>query len=204
MLAKNKQKINRYIVFILGGILATGVLAFGFYRVRNNSKEKIQSYLFTPTPVPTMTLKVYFNNLHLNKSQDCNRVYSTERSVPGTQAVAAAALRELFSGPSWEEKNKGYTSLFSEKTKDILKQVKIENGIAYVDLIDIRKIIPNASSSCGSAQFLAEIESTLLQFPSIKKAIIAIEEDPQTFYDWIQVGCSKENNNCDKGPFLKI
>lgn len=148
-----------------------------------------------------MNLKVYFGNRRFNPDGDCGRVYSLNRDIPLTQAVAKASLRELFAGPTLKEKEEGYTSFFSEKTENILKKIKIENGVAYVDLADIRTIIPNASTSCGGAQFLAEVDKTLKQFSTIKKVIFAINGDPKTFYDWIQIGCSLENNDCDPTPF---
>jgi spore germination protein GerM len=113
--------------------------------------------------------------------------------------VAKAALEELFKGPTEEEKSQGYVSWFSDITKDILKSLKIENNTAYVNLEDIRQIIPNVSSSCGSAEFLAEVETTLKQFSGVDKVIIAINGKPSVFYEWI--GCAKENDFCDEAPF---
>ncbi len=78
--------------------------------------------------------------------------------------MVKAALKELFKGPTEEEKSQGYTSWFSKK-QDILKSVKVKNGTAYVNLKDLRPMIPNASTSCGSAEFFAEVETTPQQFP---------------------------------------
>jgi len=145
---------------------------------------------------------VYFSNSKLNVNiQDCSLVYPVPREVSKTLAVGQASLEELFKGPTLEEKKLGYTSFFSEATKDILKKIKIIDKVIYVDLKDIRSIIPNASSSCGSAQFLAEMTNTLKQFSSVEKVIFAIDGNPQTFYEWLQLGCGLENNNCDIKPF---
>jgi len=103
-----------------------------------------------------MTLKVYFDNSQLNKDQDCTKVYPVSRRVTKTQAVAKTALTELFAGPTVAEKGEGYSSFFSSATKGILKSVRVEEGTAYINLTDIQKIIPNASTSCGSAQFLSD------------------------------------------------
>lgn len=153
-----------------------------------------------PTAAPT-TLKVYFGNSQLNQNQDCSRVYPVEREIPQTQAVAKAALNELFAGPTAEERAQGYSSLFSEKTKSILKSVKVEDETAYVDLVDIRPVLGSASTSCGSAAFLAEVESTLKQFSTVKKVVLAIEGKPETFYEWLQIGCSPQDSYCDPTPF---
>ena len=133
--------------------------------------------------------------------QDCSLVYPLLREVPKTLAVGQASLEELFKGPTVEEKRGGHTSFFSDATKGILKKIKIIDKVVYVDLIDIRSIIPNASSSCGSSQLLAEMTNTLKQFSSVEKAIFAIDGSPRIFYEWLQIGCGLENNNCDIKPF---
>ncbi len=156
-----------------------------------------------PLAPETMTIKVYFNNITLNPNlEDCSKVYLLNRIIPKTVEVAKAALKELFKGPTEEEKSQGYTSWFSKETQDILKSVKVKNGTAYVDLKNIsRPIIPNASTSCGSAEFFAEVETTLQQFPTVAKVIFAIDGKPANFYEWMQIGCYEENDFCDKNPF---
>ncbi len=154
-------------------------------------------------PVPVMTLTIYFGNTELNPElEDCSLVFPVEREVSETEGVARGALNELFAGPTEAEEAQGYTSFFSEETADILKSVHVEEGTAYVDLEDIRPIIPNASSSCGSTQLTAEIETTLKQFPTVDRVILAIDSDPEIFYEWIQVGCTEENDFCDETPFV--
>ena len=185
---------KKIIKIIIVMIIVTG-LSYWLYQHFN---------LMVTTPIlqETMTVKVYFGNINLNPNmQDCSKVHLVERTIPKTLGVAKTALEELFKGPSEEEKAQGYVSWFSEETKDILKGVKIENSTAYVDLDDIRQIIPNVSTSCGSAEFLAEVETTLKQFPAVNKVIIAIDAKPSTFYEWIQIGCAKENDFCDETPF---
>ena len=101
------------------------------------------------------------------------------------------------------ETSRLYFFIFS-RHKNILKNVKIDtNGVAYVILL-ISSLIPNASTSCGSAQFLSSIDATLKQFGIINKIIYAINGDPQSFYEWLQIGCSEENDNCDPTPFQEF
>lgn len=208
----------------IGLIVFIALLVIGGLYLSRRNKEKEQTAGVTPTITPVvtktitpgeswqqngqteedgqMTVSVYFGNTRLNpNTQDCSKVYPVARKIPETTAVARSALNELFKGPSAAEKNQGYTSFFSDKTKDILLDVKIEDKTAYVNLRDIRNIIPNASSSCGSAQLMAEIENTLKQFSTIDKVIIAINGSAKTFYEWIGVGCNESNNNCDSKPF---
>ncbi|MDD5627369.1 MAG: GerMN domain-containing protein [Patescibacteria group bacterium] len=148
-------------------------------------------------------LQLYFNNSNFNPNlEDCRKVYPVTREfdkIP--ENIALQSLTELLKGPSPEEISQGYISFFSEKTKLILKELKIKDETAYVNFYDFRSIIPNVSASCGSAEFMAEIETTLKQFPNIKKVIFAIEGKPAVFYEWVQLGCTEENNNCDGRPF---
>ena len=213
------EKTRRNFSLLIAGVIFAAVLVGGgFFYQKQKSQPRPQAPSPTlapsptteptltplPTPLPgskKMTLRIFFNNTELNKETDCAKVYPVNRQVAKTTAVAKAALNELFAGPTTAEKAEGYSSFFSSATKNILKSVKIVNEIAYLNLTDIRPIIPNASASCGSAQFLAEVETTLKQFPTVKKVIFAINGEPQTFYDWIQIGCSSENNHCDPTPF---
>lgn len=145
---------------------------------------------------------VYFGNSKFNANiQDCSLVYPVQRESSEILAVGHVSLGELFKGPTVGEQKSGYTSFFSNVTKDILKSIKIDNKVAYVNLIDIRLLIPNVSSSCGSAQFLSEMTNTLKQFSSIERVIFAIDGSPATFYEWLQLGCGADNNNCDAKPF---
>ncbi len=142
------------------------------------------------------TFRVYFSK---KGEEDCGKVYPLERQAKEGEEMISTALFHLFAGPVKKEKEEGYDSFFSDKTLYILKWVKITDGSAYVNLKDIRDIIPNASSSCGNEAFEAQIRKTIEQFVDIKKLVIAIEGDPQTYYEWNQTGC--QDNLCDKEPF---
>jgi hypothetical protein len=191
--------MNKNILIVLMIILVFVVGLVGFFVYKNfiNLENKILEE-------ETMTLKVYFGNTKLNpNAQDCSKVFAVDRKIPKTLAVAKTSLTQLFLGPTEGEKSQGYYSWFSDNTRDILKNIKIENFTAFINLNDIRQIIPNASSSCGSAELLGEINNTLKQFSTISRVIIAIDQNPSTFYEWIQIGCSKENNFCDETPFIE-
>jgi len=165
---------------------------------------------FTPCPEESnllvdKSISVFFGNTYLNSNlTDCSAVFPLSRIISGNNSLEQSALQELFQGPTEEEKTLGYTSWFSSTTKDILKSVEIVAGVAYIDLQDIRQLLPNISASCGSAEFLAEIEKTLQQFSEINKVIIALDGQPADFYEFIQMGCTAENNFCDAEPFKKI
>jgi spore germination protein GerM len=146
-------------------------------------------------------ISVFFNNTKFNpQSINCKKVFAVKRTVKKQENMPLIALQELFKGPTKKEQSKGYNSIFSKDTSDILISLNIKNSTAYINLKDIRNIIPNASSSCGSAHFFASVDSTLRQF-GIKKTIFAIKGDPKLFYEWMQIGCVKKNNFCDPSFF---
>lgn len=148
------------------------------------------------------TFAVYFHNTGLSVNAEiCDRVFPLARTVPATRAVIRAALNSLFAGPTLIEKEQGYHSPFNDRTKEILKNIRIVRQTAYVDLHDIRPILPGTSSSCGSTEFFAEVQSTLQQFPSVRRVVFAIEGNPREFYEWIQAECDRSNDYCDPRPF---
>lgn len=150
----------------------------------------------------TTTLKVYFAKQGLGeRDAACSQVAAVVRQVPKTPRVARAALQELFRGPTPQEREAGYHSWFSDRTRALLKEVRIADGTAYVDLEDPRQLIPGATSSCGSAEFLSQVEATLKQFPTVDRVILAIEGQPRLFYDWMGMECDATNEYCDASRF---
>ena len=64
----------------------------------------------------------------------------------------------------------------------------IEHGTAYVDLHDPRTLLAGATSSCGAAEFGAQFERTLRQFPTVRRVLLAIDGEPRGFYEWMGAG----------------
>ena len=116
---------------------------------------------------------------------NCTRVYPVKRTVR-RPAVLTGAMRALLAGPTTAERARGYGGWFSGKTADKLRSVHIDRGVAYIDFYDFRRVIPNASSSCGSALLLAELNTTALQFPSVRRAVYSFNGDRRGFYEWLQ------------------
>jgi|GEM_PF-805334 len=160
-----------------------------------NEQENITDNQNTATPAEESN--VYFSR---SGDEDCGRVYPVQRALPQGAEPISTALINLFSGPNANERSEGYTSFFSNQTAYILHYVRVSRGLAYVDLKDIRNIIPNASSACGSLQLLTQIGETLKQFPEISDFRVAIDGDPAPFYEWLQLGC--QGDLCDKTPFM--
>jgi spore germination protein GerM len=148
------------------------------------------------------TLRVYFNNERLAaRPDDCAAVFEVRRTLPRTEAVATAALQQLFAGPTEAETAAGYRSPFSAATAGLLKRVHIEHGTAYVDLNDLRAQLGGATSSCGAAEFNTAVERTLRQFSTVRRVILAIDGEPRRFYEWMGQDCDLTNDRCDPAPF---
>jgi hypothetical protein len=116
---------------------------------------------------------------------DCGRVVAVHRSV-ARPAVLRGALRALVAGPSPAERRRGYGGWFSARTAAALRSVRLHRGVAYIDLRDLRRVIPNASSSCGSALLLAQLNRTATQFPTVRRAVYSFAGSRSAFYEWLQ------------------
>lgn len=145
---------------------------------------------------------IYFLNPHRSPDpSNCQIVYGTHRSLSHQADMATTALHELFKGPTSQEKELGYSSVFYEKTADLLLNLTIKKQTAYLNLKDFRDALPHLPASCQSQEFFAEISETLKACCSVEKVLYALEGDPKTFYEWMQIGCHEENNRCDPSPF---
>jgi spore germination protein GerM len=135
--------------------------------------------------------------------------HAVVRQVPEADAIATAALQELFSGRVTEqERSAGLRSGFGPQTADLLNRLRIADGVAYVDLDGSRRdAIAYASTSCGSGVFGSAIRSTLLQFPTVTEVRYAFDGDPRDFVEWSQGGCPEEpippGDPCDPRPWSR-
>lgn len=150
----------------------------------------------------TLRLTLWFSNDRLNPdATDCRAVFPVVRQVPMTKGVAAATLRALFAGPTPQEAAAGYRSVFSPASSGLLKQVHIRNRTAYVDMHDLGQVLSNATSSCGAAEFQAQVSRSLQTFPGITRVVYAFEGNPRSFYAWMNESCGPANDHCDPRPF---
>lgn len=132
----------------------------------------------------TATVKVFFPRGATGTR--CDRVLPVERRVRAP-AVLRGALAALLQGPTAAERRRGYGGWFSARTAGMLRSVRIANGVAYVDFRDFRRVIPNASSSCGSAMLLAQLDRTATQFATVRRAVYSFNGSRRAFYEWLQL-----------------
>jgi hypothetical protein len=113
-------------------------------------------------------LQIFLTNARLNGSQDCEKVYALGREYEQTAGVADQAMRELLRGPTEEERKGGYGTEIPNGTR--LLSIRISNGIASVNF---SAELNRGGGACHVAAVRAQIESTLRQFPSVKRVVIA-------------------------------
>lgn len=150
----------------------------------------------------TITVKVFFHNEKLNPNmEDCRKVFPIDRLIPKTKAVARGALDELFKGTTEDERKKEFWSFPADETKDIIANLNVKKGNAY---LNFKKIVyaklGNATTSCGGG-FFSSVEETLKQFPTIKNVYYAVEGDADGFYEWVQVGECPHGKHCARKNF---
>lgn len=117
---------------------------------------------------------------------ECDVVNPYVRTVQAP-AVLTGALQQLLAGPTAEERAWTATML-SSQTAGMLRSVTIRDRVAHIDLADLRRVIPNASTACGSASLLSQLDATATQFPTVLRARYSINGDEATFYHWLQRG----------------
>jgi hypothetical protein len=112
------------------------------------------------------------------------------RAVTGPSTGPRDALEWLLRGPTPEERDAGIHSWFSAETAGALRSIEIDStGRATVDFRDLRRLIPSASSSAGSAALLLELNGTLFRFPEIRSVEYRIDGSCETFWNWLQYEC---------------
>lgn len=101
------------------------------------------------------------------------------------------ALQSLLEGPNSAERSVGLSSFFSAETAGMLNRAEVRDGVAFIDFADFSRIIPNASTSAGSAQLLDQLAGTIFQFDGIREAEISFDGSCDAFWNWLQRGCER-------------
>lgn len=131
-----------------------------------------------------VTVTVFFS------SGDSVVAVSRPRPASAGANELAAALRLLLRGPTEAERAAGLHSWFSAETAGALRSAAVDDdGHAVVDFENLRDLIPNASTSAGSAMLLRELNATVFAVPSVASVEYRIEGSCDRFWEWLQYGC---------------
>jgi hypothetical protein len=131
----------------------------------------------------TVAVEIFLTNETLG--DPCTEVYPVPRQVDADDP-ATGTLQALLAGPTDAEAQQGYGGWFSADTADLLLDVEVVDHTAHVTFADLRDVIPNASTSCGSSALLAQLDTTLLALDGIDDTRYAIA-DQTAFYEWLQL-----------------
>jgi spore germination protein GerM len=139
----------------------------------------------TTTTTPGQSVDVFFG---VDGAADCAEVQAFPRRVPSDPDPIQGAFEALLAGPTQAEA--GATSWFSAETEDALRSVTLADGLLTVDLDDLSSVISGASSSCGSAALLAQLQATGFQFPEVQAIEFQFEGSCEGFFNFLQMECA--------------
>jgi len=148
---------------------------------------------FSPS-TSQMEVKAYFN---CDADGAGTSLFPAYRLVPRSPGVLRASLDALLAGPNATEREARIGSWFSDATAGMIRSVTIRDGHAVVDFDDLRPVIPNASTSAGSARLLSQLDTTVFQFRSVTSVEYRLEGDCSAFNEWLQFGGCKPRTRAE-------
>jgi Immunoglobulin-like domain of bacterial spore germination/Sporulation and spore germination len=125
-------------------------------------------------PAGTTVVRAYF---WLGGGEGSAGLVAVLREVPGTTAVARAAMNALLDGPSSAEAGRSISTAVPDGSQ--LLGLSIKDGVATVDLSS------EFESGGGSASVLTrlgQVVYTLTQFPSVKSVVFQIEGETRSVF----------------------
>jgi hypothetical protein len=137
--------------------------------------------------MPTQTVQLYFST---GDGSDCGEVAAFERQIGADLDPLLVALQLLVAGPSEAEIAAGGGSFFSDATEDAIRSALLIEDLLVVDFRDVRAELANASTSCGSEALLAQLNTTVFQFPEVAEVRYEIDGSCDLFSNWLQRECA--------------
>ncbi len=119
------------------------------------------------SPSSTTLVRAYF---WLGGLPGSEGLVAVLRSVPGTNAVATAAVSALLAGPTTAEVGRSITTAIPDGSQ--LIGLTIDGGVATVNL---SKEFESGGGSAAVLTRLGQMVYTLTQFPSVKTVVFQIE-----------------------------
>lgn len=112
---------------------------------------------------------------------------STGTGLSASELAARTAVERLLRG---DARSSTGDTWFSSATANALRSLSLDStGHAIVDFVDLRAIIPNASSSAGSAQLLDELNATMFSVDVVRSVEYRMEGSCERFWEWLQYSC---------------
>ncbi|MEK7151656.1 MAG: GerMN domain-containing protein [Patescibacteria group bacterium] len=127
------------------------------------------SFDFKVDSASTSIFAYFFNN-NLDPDVGCDKTFAVSRVVPKTAAILRAALEELLSGPTSNERKLGFETSITKDVK--LNSVKIVGNANDIAVIDLSK--DQSGGSCRVGIITSQITNTAKQFDNVKQVIISV------------------------------
>lgn len=105
---------------------------------------------------------IFMLNTSLNKDlkDACTSVYPVERAVEDSTDQISVSLQELFKGATKADVEAGYTSIFSEKTAEMLGSARFSDDKVYISLRGFDDF-KAGKTECELKSLNAQIEKTI-------------------------------------------
>ena len=139
-------------------------------------------------PEGTETVSVFFST---GDGSDCSQVDEFERQIAVADDAIRGAFDVLVTGPTDGEQAAGASSFFSADTGRTVRSATLQDGLLVVDFEDLRPLMPNASTSCGSEALLAQLNATAFGFSEVVSVRYEISGDCDAFANWLQRECQE-------------
>mgnify|MGYP001825113272 CR=1 FL=1 len=142
-----------------------------------------------PRPTqPERTVSVYFNT---GDGTDCEQVTEFERDATGVIATIRHSLDNLVAGPTAEEQAQGAFSPFSAATAGSISSVNLKSdGLLIVDFRNLSGFDLGGSSSCGYGALTSSLNTTVFQFPVVKRVRYQTNGSCDDFFELLPVECT--------------
>lgn len=121
-------------------------------------------------------------------SSECDEVESYPRLIPSDSDPVRGAFDALLAGPMSTETRA--TSWFSTATDGAVLSTHLVGGLLTIDMADLSRVIPNASSSCGSSALLSQLKATAFQFEEVEEVMFLFEGSCDRFFEFLQMECT--------------
>jgi immunoglobulin-like protein involved in spore germination/sporulation and spore germination protein len=139
------------------------------FSAKDGSVTNLDRVPVTLATTETSSVKVFFSNNKLDPAISCTKVFPIVRPIIKTKEVGFVSLFELLRGVLPGESSDYYTSI-PKGTQ--INSLVLRDGTAYADFNYALEY--NGGGSCHVQAVRAQIEQTLLQFPTIKKVVITV------------------------------
>ena len=110
------------------------------------------------------------------------------RIVPVTEARLTATLTELVRGPDGDERDLGFTSVFSDATTDVFAGVVIDGGTAIVDFVGLERI-DGLDQPTVATSMVASLNATVFQFETVDAVEYRLGGSCQAFWATMGADC---------------